>query len=101
MSDTEYPTFDQEMEGVDDGNMEESNDGTSKFNGKTSAEKKVARTQQKELLKERKATRPFAPIIQQAKVIWEDLRQKRLTKTERKVLMEKMMSIVTGKSKDV
>jgi pumilio homology domain family member 6 len=71
---------------------------------KTEAEResqKLARITQKSLLKDRKLLKPNAPIIAQAKPIWEQLRKKNLKKPDREALMAKMMQLVQGKAKDV
>lgn len=60
-----------------------------------------ARKEQKALLKERKEAKPNAPIIINAKAIWENLRKRNLGKSERASLMEKMMDLVSGKCKDI
>ncbi|KAH6598997.1 hypothetical protein BASA50_003317 [Batrachochytrium salamandrivorans] len=62
---------------------------------------RLARTEQKALLKDRKMQRSHAPMIMEAKTIWEELRQKRLKKQERRELMNRMMGLVTGKAKEI
>jgi hypothetical protein len=60
-----------------------------------------SRKEQKALLLERKSQKPNAPLIQQAKKIWEQLRQKKLESKERMELMTQMMKLVKGKCQDV
>jgi pumilio family protein 6 len=62
---------------------------------------KLARIEQKKNLKDRKETKPFAPIIVKAKKIWEELRKKNLNKKDRASLVLEMMDIVAGKAKDI
>ena len=62
---------------------------------------KLARKEQKQLQLERKMKKPNSDIIQEAKLIWEQLRQKKINKKERQELMDKMMNIVSGKALDV
>ncbi len=62
---------------------------------------RLARKEQKQQTLERKLQKPNSDLIMEAKGIWEQLRQKRLTKAERKELMDKMMALVTGKALDV
>ena len=45
--------------------------------------------------------RPNAPLIQKAKSIWEKLRLKKITKEESEKLMDKMMTVITGKCQEV
>jgi pumilio family protein 6 len=65
------------------------------------ANSRKSREDQKTLLKERKMQRPNAPLIQKAKSIWEKLRLKKITKEEREKLMDKMMTVITGKCQEV
>jgi hypothetical protein len=62
---------------------------------------KLQRKEQKELAMQRKMQKPHAEMIVEAKRIWEEVRQKRLTKQQRRELMDKMMSIVGDKVVDV
>jgi hypothetical protein len=62
---------------------------------------RASRKEQKQKAVERKLQKPHADIILQAKKLWEEVRQKRLSKAERKKLMDEMMSIVSGKALDV
>ncbi|KAI8906898.1 armadillo-type protein [Gorgonomyces haynaldii] len=64
-------------------------------------DKSKNRKEQKQIAKERKQQRPHAPLIQGLKSIWEELRMKRLTKQERRALMDKMMESVRGKAQDI
>ncbi|KAI9011402.1 armadillo-type protein [Gaertneriomyces semiglobifer] len=60
-----------------------------------------SRAEQKTLLQERKLAKPKAPLIQQAKKIWERLRQKELKREERRQLMEELMPLLRGNVKDI
>ncbi|KAJ3255139.1 hypothetical protein HK103_006602 [Boothiomyces macroporosus] len=62
---------------------------------------KAARLEQKQKALERKMAKPNSEMIMEAKKIWEQLRQKRLTKPERKELMDQMMKLVSGKALDI
>ncbi|KNC98303.1 uncharacterized protein SPPG_06697 [Spizellomyces punctatus DAOM BR117] len=59
------------------------------------------RAEQKSLLLERKAQKPNATLIQQAKRIWEKLRQKKLDEGEREKQMEELMALIKGKVPDI
>ncbi|KAJ3161424.1 hypothetical protein HDU86_007206 [Geranomyces michiganensis] len=60
-----------------------------------------SRAEQKQAKQERKASKPNAPLIQEAKAIWETLRQKKLSARDRKSEMKALMDLVRGKVKDV
>jgi pumilio family protein 6 len=62
---------------------------------------RLARKEQKQQTLQRKLQKPNFDLIIEAKGIWEQLRQKRLTKPERKELIDKMMALVSGKALDV
>jgi pumilio homology domain family member 6 len=56
---------------------------------------------QKQLAQERKAAKPLADELQRLKKLWEKLRRKsHVPKEERKLLIEELFSIVTGRVKD-
>ncbi|KAI8824031.1 armadillo-type protein [Fimicolochytrium jonesii] len=62
---------------------------------------KQSRAEQKATQAERKAAKPNAPLIQNAKAIWEKLRQKKITAKERKEQMAELMTLIEGKVKDI
>ncbi|KAI8925263.1 armadillo-type protein [Entophlyctis helioformis] len=62
---------------------------------------RASRAEQQRLLKERKLQKPHASLISEAKSIWEQVRQKRMTKPERRVLMNRMMELVGGRAKEI
>lgn len=105
-SDQEFESFEEEEEKVKkEGQQEEEGDTLETNDGQTDAEKaekqKASKLEQKKLKLERKLQKPHSELILEAKKIWEDLRQKRLSKQERRELMDKMMEIVKGKVLDV
>lgn len=55
----------------------------------------------KERKKDRQMRKPHASMIQQAKQIWNDLRQEKLPKEERQKHMEEIMLVITGNVKAV
>ena len=59
------------------------------------------RQDQKALLKERKMQKPNAPLLQKAKKLWEQIRQKKTEKSSREILMKEMMELIQGKALDV
>ena len=63
--------------------------------------KRAEKEEKKKVLLERKAQKPNSNLIQNAKEIWEKLRQKRLSKKERRDLMKDMMGLVRGKCLEV
>lgn len=63
--------------------------------------KRAEKEEKKKVLLERKAQKPNSNLIQNAKEIWEKLRQKRLSKKERRDLMKNMMNLVRGKCLEV
>lgn len=76
------------------------NGGSSEFkpDGTTSAE---AHAKQRALAKERKASRPNADVVQQAKKIWERLRQKlNVPEAERKELLTELFELMEGRIRD-
>ncbi|KAJ3359363.1 hypothetical protein HDU91_004954 [Kappamyces sp. JEL0680] len=98
LSDQEGEFFDEKEEDAELDAEPESRDG------KTQEElekQRASRKEQKQKALERKLQKPHSDIILEAKKIWEELRQKRLTKPERKKLMDQMMEIVTGKALDI
>lgn len=60
-----------------------------------------ARKEQKKLLLQRKMAKPNAPLIQQAKSLWEQIRSKTLDSTSRAASMAKMMELIKGKVNDL
>jgi F0F1-type ATP synthase membrane subunit b/b' len=89
--------FDNEVPDPEEGEVEP------KVNAqeKDAAKIKQQRQEQKEQTLKRKLQKPNSDLILEAKNIWEQLRQKRLNKQERRDLMDQMMKIVTGKALDV
>lgn len=62
---------------------------------------KEAHTKQKQLIAERKASKPLAEQLARTKKIWERLRRKsHVPLEERKKLVEELFEIITGKIKD-
>lgn len=60
-----------------------------------------AHAKQKALVKERKAAKPNADVIERSKKLWEKLRLKSHIKNEeRKELVEELFEIITGRVKD-
>jgi pumilio family protein 6 len=69
-----------------------------KFTGTSSRE---AHAKQKQLIAERKASKPLAEQLARTKKIWERLRRKsHVPLEERKKLVEELFEIITGKIKD-
>jgi type III secretory pathway component EscV len=62
---------------------------------------RLQRKEQKEQTLKRKLQKPNSELIMEAKNIWEQLRQKRLSKQERRELMDQMMKLVSGKVLEV
>jgi pumilio family protein 6 len=62
---------------------------------------RLQRKEQKEQTLKRKLQKPNSELIMEAKNIWEQLRQKRLSKQERRALMDQMMKLVSGKVLEV
>lgn len=60
-----------------------------------------AHAKQKALVKERKAAKPNADVIERSKKLWEKLRLKsHIEKDERKELVKELFEIITGRVKD-
>jgi predicted house-cleaning NTP pyrophosphatase (Maf/HAM1 superfamily) len=94
----------EEQEFEFDGPEEELVEGEDEVgnNAEDAVEKqRLQRKEQKEQTLKRKLQKPNSDLILEAKSIWEQLRQKRLTKPERKELMDQMMKIVSGKALEV
>lgn len=64
-------------------------------------ESQNSREAQRKLALERKMAKPNAPLIQQAKVLWEVIRQKKTADDVRKVKMDKLYKLIKGKVKEV
>lgn len=60
-----------------------------------------ARKEQKKLLMQRRMAKPNAPLIQQAKSLWEQIRSKTLDSNSRAAAMAKMMELIKGKVNDL
>jgi pumilio family protein 6 len=65
------------------------------------AAKMEARKEQKRLQMQRRMAKPNAPLIQQAKALWEQLRSKTLDKKSRSDAMDQMMDLIKGKVNDL
>lgn len=79
------------------------NNGTqsSKSAGMNSTNSREAHAKQKALVKERKAAKPNADVIERSKKLWEKLRLKsHIEKEERKELVKELFEIITGRVKD-
>ncbi|KAJ3179868.1 hypothetical protein HDU87_002436 [Geranomyces variabilis] len=86
-------------------NEDEDEDGEPEAKRARTAEEeeklRQSRAEQKQAKQERKASKPNAPLIQEAKAIWETLRQKKLSARDRKSEMKALMDLVRGKVKDI
>lgn len=101
-SDEEFELDNNELEEFEE--FDPADEGHEEMPEKTeedSEKSKLARKEQKQLQLERKMKKPNSDIIHEAKLIWEQLRQKKINKKERQELMDKMMNIVSGKALDV
>ncbi|KAI8921330.1 armadillo-type protein [Powellomyces hirtus] len=104
-NDEEYESGDME-EGDDEIDGEEAGeDGQPPAKRARTAEEeekiRQSRAEQKAMQLERKSQKPNAPLIQEAKGIWEKLRQKKLSPEEREVQMDALMDLIRGKVKDI
>ncbi|CBX92486.1 hypothetical protein LEMA_P051920.1 [Plenodomus lingam JN3] len=73
----------------------------SKLASLNSNNSREAHAKQKALVKERKAAKPNADVIERSKKLWEKLRLKsHIEKEERKELVKELFEIITGRVKD-
>ncbi|KAH9865487.1 hypothetical protein J1614_009071 [Plenodomus biglobosus] len=73
----------------------------SKLTSLNSNNSREAHAKQKALVKERKAAKPNADVIERSKKLWEKLRLKsHIEKEERKELVKELFEIITGRVKD-
>ncbi|KAF2856204.1 ARM repeat-containing protein [Plenodomus tracheiphilus IPT5] len=73
----------------------------SKLANLNSNNSREAHAKQKALVKERKAAKPNADVIERSKKLWEKLRLKsHIEKEERKELVRELFEIITGRVKD-
>ncbi|KAI9350745.1 armadillo-type protein [Obelidium mucronatum] len=68
---------------------------------KDEEKQRASRAEQKQLLAERKASKPNGALIQQLKKLWETIRQKRISTELRNEKMEELMGLITGKIQEV
>ena len=90
------------LEVMSDGEMEESHgEAQEELQGKSDNQQRQSRAEQRSLLKERRLQKPNAPIVEQAKALWEQIRQKRMTKQERRTWIDQLMAIIKGKTRSI
>jgi hypothetical protein len=66
-----------------------------------SAAAKESHKVQKELYAQRKAAKPNAEVIEQAKRVWADARKLNISKEERQKYIKQLMDVVRGKVQEV
>ncbi|KAJ3087344.1 hypothetical protein HK102_011301 [Quaeritorhiza haematococci] len=91
-------------EDEEEGDGEEEGEETPNKKAKTeaeAAEARLSRAEQKALLKERRAQKPHAAMIDKAKKIWEELRLKKLKSDRRAELMAKMLELIKSQVCDI
>ncbi|KAJ3193805.1 hypothetical protein HK101_004069 [Irineochytrium annulatum] len=100
MDDDDVPTADEMSEGGAEED-EEGDEGGAAKKPKTEEEKKMAREEQKKLAQERKASKPHAAMVMELKLLWNEMRQKKMDRKVRAGHLEKMMEMITGKIKEI
>ncbi|KAJ3031731.1 UNVERIFIED_CONTAM: pumilio domain member 6 [Siphonaria sp. JEL0065] len=91
---------DQE-EGDAEGDDDEEGSEAKKAKIKDEEKQRASRVEQKQLLAERKASKPNGALIQQLKKLWETIRQKRISTELRNEKMKELMDLITGKIQEV
>jgi pumilio homology domain family member 6 len=69
--------------------------------GTNNDDSRTSHAKQKALAQERKANKANAEVIARAKNIWEKLRRTSMPSSERKILVEELFDIVSGRMKDL
>ncbi|KAJ3019905.1 hypothetical protein HKX48_001629 [Thoreauomyces humboldtii] len=96
--------FEEGDEELADGEANEDEEAPAAKRQRTAEEEekqRQSRAEQKAQQIERRDAKPNAQLIQEAKMIWEKLRQKKISAKERQVEMEALMKLIRGKVKDV
>ncbi|KAJ3009044.1 UNVERIFIED_CONTAM: pumilio domain member 6 [Siphonaria sp. JEL0065] len=91
---------DEDQEGAE-GDDDEEGSEAKKAKVKDEEKQRASRVEQKQLLAERKASKPNGALIQQLKKLWETIRQKRISTELRNEKMEELMGLITGKIQEV